>query len=173
MRGICNAIGMQPIYTLRYRIQNACVTVERRYAIGVFQRHCISKQKDPVYRFLPCRFRSSGRTYYLWFDCNSNWMEPKVNGVSDAHVRPKTSDSPVLPVSNGNISDDEEEIDGHSSHLVELNNRIKNDFMSYCLSFLHEDVEARECVHAVWNKYLQCVGDVSTVSRSERAKWSS
>jgi len=51
----------------------------------------------------------------------------------------------------------------NDDQTIELNNRIKNDFMSYCYSFLNEDQEARQCVEIVWNKYLQCVGDVAMV----------
>ncbi|CAF4487866.1 unnamed protein product [Rotaria sp. Silwood1] len=47
---------------------------------------------------------------------------------------------------------------------IELNNRIRNDFMSYCFSFLQENEEAQQCVQIVWNKYLQCVGDIAISS---------
>jgi hypothetical protein len=53
----------------------------------------------------------------------------------------------------------------NEDQTIELNNRIKNDFMSYCFSFLNEDEEAHQCVQIVWNKYLQCVGDVAMVKR--------
>jgi len=53
----------------------------------------------------------------------------------------------------------------NEDQTIELNNRIKNDFMSYCYSFLNEDQEARQCVEIVWNKYLQCVGDVAMVKQ--------
>jgi hypothetical protein len=53
----------------------------------------------------------------------------------------------------------------NDDQTIELNNRIKNDFMSYCYSFLNEDQEARQCVEIVWNKYLQCVGDVAMVKK--------
>lgn len=46
---------------------------------------------------------------------------------------------------------------------IELNNQIKNNFMSYCFSFLQEDEESHQCVQMVWNRYLQCVGDVVMV----------
>jgi len=61
-----------------------------------------------------------------------------------------------------------DEIDDHSRQLLELNNRIKNDFMSYCSSFLQDDDEARECLQIVWNKYLQCVGDVTIVRQKKK-----
>jgi hypothetical protein len=54
--------------------------------------------------------------------------------------------------------------DDNSAQIVELNSRIRTDFMSYGLSFLQDDEEARECVKVVWNKYLQCAGDVSIIS---------
>lgn len=65
--------------------------------------------------------------------------------------------------SKNGIDEEQNEIDDHSAEIVELNHRMKNDFMSYCLSFLQDDEEARECIQIIWNKYLQCVGDVSTV----------
>jgi hypothetical protein len=92
-------------------------------------------------------------------------MEDKSNGINDSITRLKSSNTKdISTVKNGN-TDDENELDDHSTEIVELNNRIKNDFMSYCLSFLHDDEEGRECVQIVWNKYLQCVGDVAIVSR--------
>lgn len=51
----------------------------------------------------------------------------------------------------------------NDDQTVELNNRIKTDFMSHCYSFLNDDDEGRQCVDIVWNKYLECVGDVATV----------
>ena len=89
-------------------------------------------------------------------------MEQKLNGMSDAHIRTKSLDNNHQTIVDDD-DEEEDEIDDHSAHLVELNNRIKNNFMSYCLSFL-QDGDARECVHGVWNKYLQCVGDVSMVN---------
>ncbi|CAF0842851.1 unnamed protein product [Adineta ricciae] len=59
---------------------------------------------------------------------------------------------------NKTLSVDNEE------QIVELNNRLKTDFMSHCLSYLHEDEEARQCVHLVWNRYLECVGDVAVLA---------
>ncbi|CAF1206945.1 unnamed protein product [Adineta ricciae] len=90
-------------------------------------------------------------------------MEQKLNGMGDSHIRTKPFDHNHQTDVNDD-DEEEDEIDDHSAHLVELNNRIKNNFMSYCLSFLQEDEDARECVHGVWNKYLQCVGDVSMIS---------
>jgi hypothetical protein len=88
-------------------------------------------------------------------------MEDKSNGINDSINRFPKDTSTVKNMNN----DEENEIDDHSTEIVELNNRIKTDFMSYCLSFLHDDEEeARECVQIVWNKYLQCVGDVAIVS---------
>ncbi|CAF1067910.1 unnamed protein product [Adineta steineri] len=89
--------------------------------------------------------------------------------INDSILRSKSSNMNDLSTTTNNINhddggDDDDEIDHDSAHLVELNNRIKSDFMSYCLSFVQEDEEARECVHIVWNKYLQCVGDVSMIS---------
>jgi hypothetical protein len=51
----------------------------------------------------------------------------------------------------------------NEDQTIELNKKIKNDFMSYCYSFLNEDEDARQCVQIVWNKYLQYVGDVAMV----------
>ena len=90
-------------------------------------------------------------------------MEQKLNGMGDSHIRTKPFDDNHQTDFNED-DEEEDEFDDHSAHLVELNNRIKNKFMSYCLSFLQEDEDARECVHGVWNKYLQCVGDVSMVN---------
>ncbi len=53
----------------------------------------------------------------------------------------------------------------NDDQINELNNQIKSDFMSYCYSFLNEDEEARQCAEIVWNKYLQCVGDVAMVKQ--------
>lgn len=91
-------------------------------------------------------------------------MEEKTNGVNDSSARLKSLNTKTVHDEN------EDEVDDHSDELVELNNRIKNDFMSYCLSFLQDDEESRECARIVWNKYLQCVGDVATVSRKLRAR---
>jgi hypothetical protein len=92
--------------------------------------------------------------------------EQKINGINDSTTRLKSLVMKDLPPMNNiiNNDDDDEEIDDNSSQMVELNNRIKTDFMSYCLSFIQDDEEARECVQVVWNKYLQCVGDVAMVS---------
>ena len=84
-------------------------------------------------------------------------MENKSNGIIDVNARSKSS------IQNGNHHEDEHEIDDHSAEMIELNHRMKTDFMSYCFSFLHDDEEARECIQIVWNKYLQCVGDVANV----------
>jgi preprotein translocase subunit SecE len=53
----------------------------------------------------------------------------------------------------------------NEDQTIELNNRLKTNFMSYCFSFLNEDEEARQCAEIVWNKYLQCVGDVAMVKQ--------
>jgi hypothetical protein len=94
-------------------------------------------------------------------------MEQKTNGINDTIIRSKSLNTKDLSTTNNiiNHDDDDDEIDDNSTHIVELNNRIKNDFMSYCLSFLREDEEGRECVQVVWDKYLQCVGDVSMVNQ--------
>lgn len=83
-------------------------------------------------------------------------MENKSNGIMDVSNRSKSL------INNGN-NEEEHEIDDHSAEIVELNQRMKTDFMSYCFSFLQDDDEGRECIQIVWNKYLQCVGDVATV----------
>jgi hypothetical protein len=88
-------------------------------------------------------------------------MEEKTNGTNESITRLKSLNLKDLSTTD-NINDDE--IDDNSTQIVELNNRIKNDFMMNCLSFLQEDEEARECVQIVWNKYLQCIGDVAMVS---------
>ncbi len=88
-------------------------------------------------------------------------MEDKINGITDSIKRLSKDNSTSKNLPN----DEENEIDDHSTEIIEFNNRIKNDFMSYCLSFLQDDDEARECVQIIWNKYLQCVGDVAIVSR--------
>ncbi|CAF1180790.1 unnamed protein product [Rotaria sordida] len=91
-------------------------------------------------------------------------IEQKPNGLNDSSTRLKSLNTKNLSATN-NINDDvDDEVDDHSNQIAELNNRIKNDFISYCLSFLQEDDEARECVQIVWNKYLQCVGDVAMIS---------
>ncbi len=94
--------------------------------------------------------------------------EQKINGINDLNIRLKSLNAKDLLTTNhmmdNNNDDDDDEMDDNSAQIVELNNRIKTDFMSYCLSFLQDDEEARECVQVVWNKYLQYVGDVSIVS---------
>ena len=91
--------------------------------------------------------------------------EQKINGINDLNIRLKSLNAKDLLRTNHMMdNDDDDEMDDNSAQIVELNNRIKTDFMSYCLSFLQDDEEARECVQVVWNKYLQCVGDVSIVS---------
>ena len=51
----------------------------------------------------------------------------------------------------------------NDEQINELNTQIKNDFMSYCYSFLNDDQETRQCVQIIWNKYLQSVGDAAMV----------
>jgi hypothetical protein len=94
-------------------------------------------------------------------------MEEKTNGLHDSMTRLKSLNHKDMSTTNHMQDDDDEEIDDHSSQLVELNNRMKTDFMSYCFSFFQEDEEARECIQIVWNKYLQCVGDVAMVNRKK------
>ncbi|CAF5105363.1 unnamed protein product, partial [Rotaria sp. Silwood1] len=73
-------------------------------------------------------------------------MEQKPNGINDSSTRVKILNTKNLSTTN-NINDDvDDEIDDNTNQIAELNNRIKNDFISYCLSFLQEDEEARECV---------------------------
>jgi len=92
-------------------------------------------------------------------------MEEKTNGTTESITRLKSLNLKDLSTTdNINADENDDEIDDNSTHIVELNNRIKNDFMMNCLSFLQEDEEARECVQIVWNKYLQCIGDVAMVS---------
>lgn len=92
------------------------------------------------------------------------------NGYSNSPGRFKLSpakESSTSPKSIGTTliddTENEEDIEQDSTRLLELNNRIKNDFMSYCMSFFHDDQAGRQCVYAVWNKYLQCVGDAAMV----------
>ncbi|CAF1300729.1 unnamed protein product, partial [Didymodactylos carnosus] len=51
-----------------------------------------------------------------------------------------------------------------SKSIIKLNNQIKSDFITHCLSFINEDEEAMNCFQIVWTKYLQSVGDVSLLS---------
>jgi len=96
-------------------------------------------------------------------------MEEKPNGINDSITRLKSLNFKDLSTTNHiNDNNDDDEIDDNSTQIVELNNRIKNDFMSNCLSHLQDDEESRECVQIVWNKYLQCVGDVAMVSQNKK-----
>ena len=53
---------------------------------------------------------------------------------------------------------------GSDDQQTELNQRMKQDFMSYCYSFVQDDDEARSCIENVWKKYNQSVGEVATVN---------
>ncbi|CAF3554175.1 unnamed protein product [Adineta steineri] len=75
-----------------------------------------------------------------------------------------TSEKPDIEQNDKVITTNESSIVFNEEKTMELNNRLKNDFMSYCFSFLHEDEEARQCIQIVWNKYLECVGDVAMLS---------
>jgi len=95
--------------------------------------------------------------------------EQKINGINESITRLKSLNTKNLSTTN-NVNDDDDnddEIDDNSTQIIELNNRIKTDFMSYSLSFLQDDEEARECVQIAWNKYLQCVGDIAMVSQKK------
>jgi hypothetical protein len=100
--------------------------------------------------------------------------EKKINGaIESSATLPETSMHTSLSLLKSNRytqndDDNDDEIEDTSSQLVELNNRIKNDFMSYCLSSLQNDQETQQCVQIVWNKYLQCVGDVAMVNSIDR-----
>ncbi len=72
-----------------------------------------------------------------------------------ANIEPNTNDLSLSP----KLSNEEQ--------TIALNNKLRNDFMSYCLSILQDDEEARQCVQIVWNKYLQCVGDVAMVNQTK------
>ncbi|CAF1282863.1 unnamed protein product [Rotaria sordida] len=74
------------------------------------------------------------------------------NNTNEQNDHITTNNLSSLP----NISD--------ADQSIELNNRIRNDFMSYCFSFLQDNEEAHQCVQIVWNKYLQCVGDIAILS---------
>ncbi|CAF0768705.1 unnamed protein product [Didymodactylos carnosus] len=86
---------------------------------------------------------------------NQHIEESRKNGLSNGpienHLIPNKLD---LPLTSSNIS----------SNLTKLNNQIKNDFITHCLSFMSEDEEAMNCFQTVWTKYLQSVGDVSLLS---------
>ena len=70
-----------------------------------------------------------------------------------------------------NINGDDD-IDETSTQLLALNSLMKRNFMSHCSAFLHDEY-TRDSVQLVWNKYLQCVGDVAVVnSHSERERHS-
>lgn len=101
-------------------------------------------------------------------------IEELSNGFSDSPGRSKslsTKESSTSPKSinsnNNHLNDDhdtDDELETNPAQLLELNNRIKSDFMSYCMSFFHDDEEGRQCVHTAWSKYLQCVGDAPMVN---------
>ena len=67
-----------------------------------------------------------------------------------------------------NINGDDD-IDETSTQLLALNSLMKRNFMSYCSAFVQEE-DARDCVQLVWNKYLQCVGDVAMVNAHSARK---
>jgi hypothetical protein len=71
------------------------------------------------------------------------------------NIKPNTNDLSL----SSKLSNEEQ--------TIALNNKLRNDFMSYCLSILQDDEEARQCVQIVWNKYLQCVGDVAMVNQTK------
>jgi len=71
------------------------------------------------------------------------------------NIEPNTNDLSLSP----KLSNEEQ--------TIALNNKLRNDFMSYCFSILQDDEEARQCVQIVWNKYLQCVGDVAMVNQTK------
>ena len=50
-----------------------------------------------------------------------------------------------------------------STEIDELNQRIRNDLINYCSSFVEDDEEARLYMQRVWKKYLHYVGDVPMV----------
>lgn len=95
-------------------------------------------------------------------------MEEKTNGINDTITRLKSLNSKDLSSTDNINVDNDDDIDDNSTQIVELNNRIKNDFISNCFLFLQDDEEARECVQIVWNKYLQCLGDVTIVSLRDK-----
>jgi len=51
-----------------------------------------------------------------------------------------------------------------STEIDELNQRIRNDLINYCSSFVEDDEEARLYMQRVWKKYLHYVGDVPMLS---------
>lgn len=50
-----------------------------------------------------------------------------------------------------------------STEIDELNQRIRNDLINYCSTFVEDDEEARLYMQRVWKKYLHYVGDVPMV----------
>jgi hypothetical protein len=71
------------------------------------------------------------------------------------NIKPNTNDLSL----SSKLSNEEQ--------TIALNNKLRNDFMSNCFSILQDDEEARQCVQIVWNKYLQCVGDVAMVNQTK------
>ena len=74
--------------------------------------------------------------------------------ISDSNVKEQTT------ISTSSIS---KLFDTNQS--IEINNRLKNDFISYCYSFLQENDEERQYIQFIWNKYLEYVGDVAIVNK--------
>lgn len=52
----------------------------------------------------------------------------------------------------------------NEDEILQLNDRLKNEVMSHCFSFLNDDEEAHQCVQTGWKKYLECVGDAPMVN---------
>jgi hypothetical protein len=85
---------------------------------------------------------------------SSNKIETRSISTTDNN-EPNTID---IAASNDKLT-----IDDESLNVMELNNRIKAELMSYCFSFIQDDSDTRQCLQQVWNKYLRFVGDVAMV----------
>ena len=95
-------------------------------------------------------------------------LEQESREIMNSSTQLKSSN--IKNLSKINTIDDDNDIDDHSNQIAELNYRIKNDIMSYCLSFLQQDEETSEYVQVIWNKYLQCVGDIAIVGEKYNIK---
>lgn len=60
-------------------------------------------------------------------------------------------------------TEEEDVFDDSLLQLTESNRRLKNKFISHCLSFLQEDHTLRQTIQINWNSYLRGVGEASSV----------
>ncbi|UJR20947.1 hypothetical protein I4U23_024056 [Adineta vaga] len=65
-----------------------------------------------------------------------------------------------------NIIPNKTSISLNEEQILELNNRLKTEFMADCFSYMHidDDVDARQHIHSVWNRYLECVGNAAMLA---------